>query len=343
MVRGFGGCAAALQGSPTSTRQVDVKHYRAYIPFERRFSKDLTLMRLLTLAKRGLALLGLAAAVGSATADARSQPAVKPALWRVSDPDTNIYLFGTFHLLPPGYRWETPAISDAVAKSGQLYVETLIDDKHPEKLAAELGRVGFADNLPPLANRVDPALRTQLATAIKASGIPANYFDKMKTWAAAFTLVGTQFRSLGLKGEAGVEPVLRQQFEGAGKPVGQLETNGEQLGFFNTLSLPAQRAFLEGAISEPEKVRGEFADMLASWSRGDVAGIAKSFNADLADSPELKAALLARRNANWTRWIEQRMQQPGTLMVAVGAGHLAGDESVINMLQTQGYTVTRVQ
>ncbi|MEO6247356.1 MAG: TraB/GumN family protein [Sphingomicrobium sp.] len=299
-------------------------------------------MRFKTLAGRVLGLLGVAAAATSTTADARP-PAVRPAMWQVSDADTNIYLFGTFHLLPPGYRWETPAITDAVSKSGQLYVETLIDDKHPEKLAAELGQVGFAENLPPLANRVDPALRPQLATAIKASGIPATYFDKMKTWAAAFTLVGTQFRSLGLKGEAGVEPALRKEFEGAGKPVGQLETNSEQLGFFNTLSVGAQRAFLEGAISEPDKVRGEFADMLSSWGRGDVAGIARSFNADLADSPELKAALLSRRNANWSRWIEQRMQQPGTVMVAVGAGHLAGDESVINLLQSQGYKVTRVQ
>ena len=301
-------------------------------------------MRVTNWIKRGLAALGMAAAASCASAPQTADAGIaKPALWRVSDPDTNIYLFGTFHMLPQDYRWQSPAISDAVARSGQLYVETLIDEKHPEKIAAELGRVGFADGLPPLANRVDPALRPQLATAIKASGIPAGYFDKMKTWAAAFTLVGTQFKSLGLKGEAGVEPALRREFEAAGKPVGELETNSEQLGFFNTLSQPAQRAFLEGAISEPEKMRGEFADMLKSWSSGDVAGIARSFNADLADSPELKAALLSRRNASWTRWIEQRLQQPGTVMVAVGAGHLAGDESVLKMLEMQGYKVTRVQ
>ncbi len=301
-------------------------------------------MRVMNWIKRGFAALGMAAAASCTTAPQTAETGVaKPALWHVSDPDTNIYLFGTFHLLPQDYRWESPAISDAVAKSGQLYVETLIDDKHPEKLAAELGRVGFGDNLPPLANRIDPTLRPQLATAIKASGIPAGYFDKMKTWAAAFTLVGTQFKSLGLKGEAGVEPALRREFESAGKPVGQLETNSEQLGFFDTLSQPAQRNFLEGAISEPEKMRGEFGNMLKSWSSGDVDGIARSFNADLADSPELRAALLSRRNANWTRWIEQRLQQPGTVMVAVGAGHLAGDESVLKMLETQGYKVTRVQ
>ena len=300
-------------------------------------------MRVMNWMKRGLAALGLIAVAGCTTAPQTASDVARPALWRVSDPDTSIYLFGTFHLLPQDYRWQTPAINDAVAKSGQLYVETIIDDKHPEKLAAELGRLGFADNLPPLANRIDPALRPQLATAIKATGIPAGYFDKMKTWAAAFTLVGTQFKALGLKGSAGVEPALRQSFETAGKPIGQLETNSEQLGFFNNLSQPAQRVFLEGAISEPDKMRTEFAAMLKSWSSGDVAGIASSFNADLADSPELKDALLGRRNANWTRWIEQRMAQPGTVMVAVGAGHLAGDESVIRMLETQGYKVSRIQ
>ena len=129
-------------------------------------------MRVTNWIKRGVTALGLAAAASCAPMpQTASAPAsARPALWRVSDPDTNIYLFGTFHLLPPGYQWETPAINAAVAKSGQLYVETLIDEKHPELIAAELGRVGFATDLPPLASRIDPALRPQLDAAIKSSG-----------------------------------------------------------------------------------------------------------------------------------------------------------------------------
>jgi uncharacterized protein YbaP (TraB family) len=83
--------------------------------------------------------------------------------------------------------------------------------------------------------------------------------------------------------------------------------------------------------------------MLTAWSRGDVQAIARSFNKDLAESPELSDALIKRRNANWARWIEQRMARPGSLMIAVGAGHLAGSDSVIEMLQKQGYKVHRVQ
>ena len=83
--------------------------------------------------------------------------------------------------------------------------------------------------------------------------------------------------------------------------------------------------------------------MLDAWSRGNVAGIAHAFDHDMEASPALKASLIRQRNANWSKWIEQRLSQPGTVMLAVGAGHLAGKDSVIAMLQKDGYTVRRVQ
>jgi uncharacterized protein YbaP (TraB family) len=63
----------------------------------------------------------------------------------------------------------------------------------------------------------------------------------------------------------------------------------------------------------------------------------------MGDSPELMDALIARRNANWANWVRTRMDKPGTVMMAVGAGHLAGDKSVVKLLQKQGLKVTRVQ
>ena len=87
----------------------------------------------------------------------------------------------------------------------------------------------------------------------------------------------------------------------------------------------------------------EFGGMLASWSRGDVTGIARTFNRDLSGSPEMRKSLLEQRNANWAKWIEQRMAQPGTIMVAVGAGHLAGKDSVLETLRKDGYKVRRLQ
>jgi hypothetical protein len=57
----------------------------------------------------------------------------------------------------------------------------------------------------------------------------------------------------------------------------------------------------------------------------------------------MQQALIRQRNANWSKWIEQRMAQPGAVMIAVGAGHLAGKDSVIEMLKKDGYKIRRLQ
>jgi len=165
----------------------------------------------------------------------------------------------------------------------------------------------------------------------------------METWAAAFLLLGGQFKDLGLDSGSGVESVLKKQFTDGGKSIAQLETNAEQLAVFDTLSEKSQREFLEGVLDDPTAMKTQFAGMLSSWTRGDVEGIARSFNSDMKETEELSQALLARRNANWARWVKGRMDQPGTVMMAVGAGHLAGDQSVVRMLQKQGLRVQRVQ
>lgn len=287
------------------------------------------------------------AAAGLAIAALVPQPALaevaKPALWEVSDPDTKIYLFGTIHLLPKGYEWKTRTLDRAIASADTLVIETIIDARNPQALAAELIRLGYSPGLPPLASRIHPLKRPQLQAAIARSGIPPKVFDQMETWAAAFTLLGVQFREVGLQGEDGVEQTLKAAFASAGKPVGQLETNSEQLGFFDTLPQDAQRALLEGAIEDPKSIGGDFAGMLQSWANGDVEAIGQSFNRGLAASPALREALIRRRNANWSNWIARRLAAPGTILIAVGAGHLAGPDSVQEMLERSGYRVRRVQ
>jgi len=274
---------------------------------------------------------------------AARQTVARPALWEVTDPDTTIYLFGTIHLLPENTAWRTAAFDRAVAGSQQLVLETIVDDKDPTKLMSAMASLGFKAGLPPLAERVPAAKRAALAAAIKKSGYPPQAFDRMKTWTAAFILLGNQFKDLGLKGGEGVETVLRKDFTASGKPVGELESNLDQLSFFDKLPESAQVDLLEGAIEQGKAMSAEWAGMLGAWSRGDVAGIAKTFNKDLAGSPALRDILIRQRNANWSRWIEQRMTQPGAIMIAVGAGHLAGKSSVLEMLKNEGYSVRRLQ
>ena len=300
-------------------------------------------MSLLKRFGRRLAAVFAIAATACTAAPATEPKVASPAMWMVADADTTIYLFGTIHLLPKDTKWRSPAFDKAATGADTLVVETIIDDSNPAATISELFKLAISEGLPPLTQRVAPGKKAALEQAIAKSGIPPQVYDRMETWAAAFMLLGVQFKNLGLDPGSGVESALKKQFEAGGKTIGQLETNAEQLGYFDRLSEKAQREFLVAVLDDPKAMNEEFGSMLAAWSRGDVNGIAKSFNSDLGDAQELKDALLTQRNANWAKWVKGRLEQPGTVLVAVGAGHLAGDESVLSMLETQGVKVTRVQ
>jgi uncharacterized protein YbaP (TraB family) len=264
-------------------------------------------------------------------------------LWEVSDPDTTIYLFGTIHLLPEELKWRTPAFNEAVNQAQQLVVETIVDQQNPQSIAAAEMQLGFKQGLPPITQRVPPAQVAKLRAAIAKTGAPEKAFDQMKTWLAAITLLSVQFKDMGLKGKNGPEEILRQQFLSSQKPIGELETNIEQFTYFDRMSEKAQRELLRGALEPQQSTDKEFGGMLSSWSKGDVNGIAVTFNKELSQSPEIRNLLLQQRNANWAKWIENRMAAPGTILVAVGAGHLAGKDSVIEKLRKDGYKIRRLQ
>ena len=182
-----------------------------------------------------------------------------------------------------------------------------------------------------------------LATGVAKSGLPMALLDGMKTWTVGLLLTAVQLRELGLDGANGVEEALTAAFDAAKKPVAGLETAQQQLGFFDTLPETDQREFLLGVIDDSRDPRKDFADMLNAWAQGDEAAIAKSFDDELKQTPRLKAVLVSNRNAHWADWIAARMAKPGTLLIAVGAGHLAGAGSVPTLLKAKGLKVDRVE
>jgi len=270
-------------------------------------------------------------------------PAPLPAMWKVSDPDTTVYLFGTMHVLPANTRWRGPALDRAVAQAGTLLVEVVLDDQ-PGRVAAVLGRIGMGKGLPPLAERVPPAKRAALTAMIKASGFPPATLDTMKTWAAGVVLTGAALGQLGLGSNVtGVEPELEASFRAAGKPVLGLETAEQQLGYFDRLPEASQRSFLVSTLDSPASQRRDFAELLAAWRSGNLPALQKSFDDDPEFTPALRDLIVRQRDRAWADAIVQRLKQPGTVLMAVGAGHLVGPDSVQAMLAARGVRAVRVQ
>lgn len=271
-----------------------------------------------------------------------AEPPARPALWKLSDADTTIYLFGTIHVLPDNVKWRTPKLNAAIRQSDELILE-VADLGDRDKTADTFVRLGMSQGLPPALDRVPPDKRAGLQALIEQSKAPKAALDRFETWALAVTLAAGVLSTLDISPDNGVEKALAADFKAAKKPVAGLETTELQLSYFDTLPEATQRIFLVSMVDDAADAKTEFARMIRAWATGDEKAIALTFDDEAKLTKELTDVLLRNRNANWTAWIARRMDQPGTVMVAVGAGHLAGPDSVQTMLGARGIKVSRVQ
>lgn len=261
-----------------------------------------------------------------------------PALWRVADADTTIWLFGTIHALPPGVDWQPPAVARAIAAADTLILE--VPPADPEAARAQFVALAEQPGLPPIAARVSSGERATLARGMAAAGQSAADLDGLKTWAAALTITAGAGHAEQASAAEGVEPVLTRRF--AGKAIGALETRDGQLRLFDRLPDAAQRVLLvQAAIDAQDAARG-YAHLFKAWVAGDEAGLAATV-APLRRDPAIGKALLTDRNARWADVITRRMARPGRVFVAVGAGHLVGAGSVVELLRKHGLRVERVE
>lgn len=278
----------------------------------------------------------------TAAAPAMAKPLkspLRPALWKVSDEDTTIYLFGTVHALPKGLVWLDGPIAAALDASSELVTEI------PDVPAAEQQKAVMATGLlkgETLRSLMSDADRTAYEALLGRLRIPAEALDGLEPWLAGLTIAVMPYAMAGYGKEDGVEAVLRKAALARGKKLGALETVDYQLGLFDQLPREAQLKFLGQAVNEFDRSTGVIATMTDEWASGDPEGLGKLMNQQM-DDPVLSEALLYQRNRNWAAWVRQRLRQPGQVFVAVGAGHLAGANSVQDALKAQGVIAKRVQ
>jgi len=264
-----------------------------------------------------------------------------PALWVLRDADTTIYLFGTVHALRPGLGWFDEAVADAFNASDEVVFEIPQDDD-PAAMQGLIASLGVAQDGRTLSSRLTDDQRAAYNRAMESTRLPAAAFEQLEPWVPGMLLSVVPLLQRGYDPAQGAERILFAAAQSAGKRVGALETAREQLGFFDGLPEAAQLKFLveaaELAVSTEDKTQA----MINLWAAGNADDLGHLINAEMEDDAALRDALLTRRNANWTQWIRTRMDQPGTVFVAVGAGHLAGNDSVQSMLASGGVTVTRI-
>ena len=263
-----------------------------------------------------------------------------PAMWKVADEDTTIYLFGTVHALPKDVEWLNPSISDALGSSDSIVTEILMDDSVEAKMVQLVGAKGILPADTTLRSLLDEEQRATYEAALGKLGMPAAAFDRFEPWYAGMVLTMLPLMQQGYSPDAGVEKILIDQ---AGeKDRAALETIEFQIGLFDGLPQESQVAFLVETADNVDEIKTQLDAMVAEWLEGDADDLARLMNEGMTDKT-LAEQLLYARNRNWANWIDERLDTPGTVFIAVGAGHLAGEESVQDALNDLGIVTQRVQ
>lgn len=293
----------------------------------------------------GLALTFAVAGSSAHAQDAGAAPTIQgdgPALWVVRDADSTLYLFGSVHVLRPTTAWASDRVDAAFDSASDVWFEI----SNPDDQAAIVPLIQQHGLSPqtPLSSRLTTEERTRLDAAAGAIGASAAQMEPMRPWLAALTLSVAPLVKAGYDPQSGVELALKARAEAAGKPIHGFETLEQQVGLLAGLPEDLQLAFLRETLEDYDQAVVLLDTMVEAWAQGDVETLDRVVVEDMkADAPALYKTLLADRNADWAGQIQTLLEGSGTTFIAVGAGHLAGEDSVQSMLAARGVSVERVE
>jgi uncharacterized protein YbaP (TraB family) len=259
-------------------------------------------------------MVNLLAAAALAAAMPAPAPSATPALFVVRDADTTVYIFGTFHALDGQTQWFENRVRGAFERSDELVLETLVPEG-PQ-----------------------PIIHT--ASAFRPPSVTPS-----ASFLATTRMAISAGKAQGMQVGNGADMVLRHQAEAEGKPVEGLETLQLQIDMFNRMPPASGAANNNVSASDPAQMQGlsqAMASMQAAWKRGDQSVFVTMLGQLKTASPDTYRMMFTERNERWADWIRARMQSPGTVFVAVGAGHLAGPDSLLVRLAERGIPSQRV-
>jgi hypothetical protein len=264
----------------------------------------------------------------------------RPAMWVVRDDDTVIYLLGTIHLMKPQVQWFEGNVRATYEAAEQVVLEVTEEN---EESAAIMMRKALNPDGTLTSEMLTEETRAKLAGTAQTLGLPMAFLDRMKPWFVAITLSMAPYQSLGFDANQGVDAILKKKAKADGKTLTGLETAAEQIDFLDSIPHDQQMEMLGKTLDEMDEARSVLETMLSSWVRGDPEALGALMNKSMSESPDIAKALLFDRNERWAEWIKARMAQPGTVLLAVGAGHLAGKESLQEKLEGLGIKVHKMK
>ena len=266
-----------------------------------------------------------------------SQQKTSSLLWKISGKDVVApsYIYGTIHLMCPKDIIVSDTLRKAFNQTKKLYLELDMDDPSILLKTMQYMKMPGDTTLKDLLNK--STYDSVAASFAHISAVPFTMVSFMRPM-LAMSLVYPSL--LGCEGAEAWEQKFMEMAKTNKEDIEGLEPVEDQIKVFTTIPLKEQADMLAETLLHTDSLQKSFDSLLTAYKNKDLNQLAKLMNED-PDEAKYQDLMLNSRNKNWIPVIEKQIKlQP--VFIAVGAGHLAGDDGVLSLLKKDGYTVEPV-
>jgi uncharacterized protein YbaP (TraB family) len=263
----------------------------------------------------------------------------KNFLWSVERGESTIYVLGSIHLLPRELTTLDKSIEAAYSDSKIIAFETNIDGLSDPAFEAKVTSLGLLPEGQTLEQHVSKQTYALLQQKVGERGLQVEILNQFKHWLCALTLTSVELQRLGFNPDYGIDKYFFERAKQDGKDLRFLETIDDQLGLFTEMNRQEEDSFLAKVLQDLDTMRVKVTDMINAWKSGDSEKLASMVKTEFQGYPEVYTKMLVERNHKWVKQIEDLSGQDANALLVVGAAHLVGEHSMLNLLKRKGFDV----
>ena len=267
----------------------------------------------------------------------------KSFLWKIQSEANTVYVLGSLHFAKREIYPLRQEIENAFDQSDFLVVEANVNDIRKADVQKLVETALYPAN-DTLEKHLSAETYERVKKEIAGAGIPPELINKQKPWFLAMTLVALEIVKLGLDPNLGIDKYFLSKAEGK-KKILELESLDYQIDLLSGLSDKDQELFLLYTLKDLNIMEQELDKMIQAWTSGDTKAMESLMTRSVSEDKRLSPIfekLIYGRNKEMASKIESFLKTKETYFVIVGAGHLVGNQGIIELLKREGYRVEQL-
>jgi hypothetical protein len=286
-------------------------------------------------------LLGLFAAPAAETIVAKGSSTGKHSAWVLQGANSTVTLLGSVHVLKKEHYPLPDVFESAFSNANVVVFETEIAGMNESAAQQKMMARAILPEGTSIKDHLSEETYSALKKRLEQSRLPEAVISRMKPGFAMVTLVVLEIQRLGYRADMGMDQYFYTRAKQQGKDIRWLESVDFQIGLICDLTDEEGDSVVKSTLDDLSEAKTKFEALLKAWQTGDEANLEELLNETNRQEPGLMKKLITDRNASWVSKIESYARGTNDTAVIVGAAHLVGEQSVLDMLRQRGWEVTQ--